>query len=92
MLYFSNTFRAQTEEYDYEKDEEDPQSDGEVEIIEQKSESNNSINLEEQTKDIDDEMIMDTSINNNTNKTNEVLEYIKSDGNDYSGIVINVTK
>lgn len=39
--------RAQTEEYDYEKDEDDPKSDGEAEIIEKQSECNSSFDQED---------------------------------------------
>ncbi|VVC30096.1 RNA polymerase, alpha subunit,RNA polymerase, N-terminal,RNA polymerase Rpb1, domain 4,RNA polymerase [Cinara cedri] len=78
--------KAQTEEYDYEKDEDDPQSDGEIEINEKQSECNNSVILESQTKDIDDESIMDPS-NNNINQTDLNEEVIKKD---YSGIVVQV--
>lgn len=43
-----NYFRAQTEEYDYEKDEDDPVSDEEAEISEKQSECDNLTSIENQ--------------------------------------------
>lgn len=78
-----NYYRAQTEEYDYEKDEDDPMSEEEAEMNEKQSECDNSTNIESQP----------IKNKHNTSDSEINIEDVNEDfvnNKDYSQIVIDV--
>lgn len=78
-------YRAQAEECDYEKDEDDPISDGEADVNEKQSECGNSIDLEDGDN---------TSINqmDSENSIDDTVEKLNRSEKDYSGIIIDVVE
>lgn len=79
-----NYFRAQTEEYDYEKDEDDPMSDEEVEINEKQSECDDLTNVESQPIKIKHNT-SDSEINIEDDNIDDFVN-----NKDYSQIVIDI--
>lgn len=77
--------RAQTEEYDYEKDEDDPRSDGEVDLNEKESECDNSINLDDEDNTLMNQI-------KSENLKDDIVEKSNRSEKDYSGIIIDVTE
>lgn len=81
-------YRNQTEEFDYEKDEDDPESDGEAEIDEKQSEYNNSVNLEDHV--IKDEDNISTAEIIESDLIDNMDENLKNSDNEYSEILVNI--
>jgi len=83
-------YRAQTNEYDYENDEDDPGSGRETEDNDNYSECNNSINVENLLDKYED----NKSVNEMTisDKTDIALMKINNDEKNYSEIMVDVTE
>lgn len=78
--------RAQTEECDYEKNEDDPESDGDTEINEQQSEYDDSIIQENQLSEDQDNKSA-SEVNMNGENDDELGNFITSD-KDYSEVMV----
>lgn len=90
LIVTHSIYRAQAEEYDYEKDEDDPISDEEAEMNEKQSECDNSINLEDQPNLKEDNI----SINemNMNNKINKSLMNLNKYEKDFAEIMVDVVE